>query len=201
MSSSILYLNNWQGNGPAALVNSGPAYAQARNLYTLSDIDLNQYAAVLLPSNSDQRFLVKQQVQLEAYLQQGGTMVINGHIAHPFLSCLTAFQPVAYRGVESFMLQRVAHHPIFKDVTTQDLTFRRGVAGFYSRGGNPAPAEAFVIHTIGAEQLPVDWILTLPEGGRVFVHSGNDLWMFGGSQDSTQHVIPQLFQWLRGETN
>ena len=42
------------------------------------------------------------------------------------------------------------------------------------KGGTPPPG-ATVIHTVGRERLPVDWLLHRPSGGRLFVHSGNTI--------------------------
>ena len=81
----------------------------------------------------------------------------------------------------------------------EHLTFRRGVAGFYARGGNPPPDGARVLNTLGPDALAVDWVLALPGGGRLLTHSGNDLWMYAGSADSAGRIVPQLFDWLWGD--
>ena len=63
----------------------------------------------------------------------------------------------------------------------------------------PARAGALVLNTLGPDAQAVDWILALPGGGRLLVHSGNDLWMYAGSADSAGRIVPQLCAWLNGD--
>lgn len=194
-----IYLNHWLGHGPEKLVGGHPPFAASLNLYELDEYALQADDVLLLPAHVDQRFLVTQQEKLVAFINAGGTIVINGHVAHPFLPWLTPFEPVVHPHVNNLQIQREQAHPIFEHVDVQDLTFRKGVAGFYARGGNPAPAGAVIIHTISEQCLPVDWVYTLPGGGRILMHSGNDLWTFNQNDDSTRYLLPQLKQWLQGE--
>ncbi|OZI29813.1 hypothetical protein CAL29_17040 [Bordetella genomosp. 10] len=196
MRKPIAYLNNWTGRGPAALTGGAAPVAQPVPLYELDALALPRYAALLVPSHSDQRYLAAQRGRLEAYLLAGGTMVVNGHVAHPFLRWLAPFEPGAAAGLEGLRIHRAQAHPVFEGVDANDLTFRRGVAGFYARGGNPPPAGARVLNTLGPRAQPVDWLLDLPGGGRLLVHSGNDLWMYAGGGDSAARLVPQLIEWI-----
>lgn len=157
--------------------------------------------ALLIPANADQRFLMTLQPQLEQWLLAGGTMVINGHVAYPFLRWLQPFEVQPCPGLAGLQVARAAPHPVFDGVDPAHLTYRRGVAGFYARGANPPPPGALVLNTLGPGQQPIDWLLALPGGGRLLVHSGNDLWMYANGQDSAARIVPQLFDWLAsGET-
>lgn len=151
---------------------------------------------LLLPANSDQRYLMTVREKLEAWLEQGGTLVFNGHVAYPFLRWLQPFVASPPAGLAGLQLQRTASHPIFDGVALDALMYRRGVAGFYARGGNPAPSDALILHVVGPMQLPVDWLLTLPGGGRLFVHAGNDLWMFKPEDPAAACPVLQLLDWL-----
>ncbi|MGO3741743.1 hypothetical protein [Kerstersia sp.] len=156
---------------------------------------------LLIPANADQRFLMTLQPQLEQWLLAGGTMVINGHVAYPFLRWLLPFEVQPCPGLAGLQVARAAPHPVFDGVDPAHLTYRRGVAGFYARGANPPPPGALVLNTLGPGQQPIDWLLVLPGGGRLLVHSGNDLWMYANGQDSAARIVPQLFDWLAsGET-
>ncbi|MCZ8437725.1 hypothetical protein [Achromobacter xylosoxidans] len=197
--NTIVYLNHWTGDGPAALTGGDAPPAVAEPLYALHRLELATVRALLVPANTDQRYLLSQQARLEAWLLAGGTMVFNGHVAYPFLRWLAPFVPGPARGIEGLRLHRAQAHPVFDGVDPEHLTFRRGVAGFYARGGNPPPSGASVLHTLGPDAVPVDWVLSLPGGGRLFTHSGNDMWMYAGSADSTRRIVPQLVDWLRGE--
>lgn len=199
MMTSIVYLNHWSGDGPAALTGGERPRAVAEPLYALDRLDLARVRALLVPANVDQRYLLGQQGRLEAYLLAGGAMVFNGHVAYPFLRWLRPFVPGAARGLDGLRVHRAAAHPVFEGVDPEHLTFRRGVAGFYARGGNPPPDGARVLNTLGPDALAVDWVLALPGGGRLLTHSGNDLWMYAGSADSAGRIVPQLFDWLWGD--
>lgn len=195
----IVYLHHWTGKGPVVMTEGETPRTHILPLYSLEQVCLDDYSSILIPAHVDQRYLLTQQQRLEAFVDGGGTIVMNGHVAYPFLRWLTPFEPVAYRGIDSLRIYPQTSHPVFEGVDYQDMMFRRGVAGFYARGANPVHPDAVVINTLGQDRLPVDWMLTLPQGGRLFVHSGNDIWMFHGSDDSTARIVPQLFAWLNRE--
>src|SRR6476469_9592432 len=60
--------------------------------------------------------------------------------------------------VDVYAVRRVEPHPIFDEVSEDDLTFSRGVAGFLARGHHPLPPGADVIIETddGAAVLYVD---------------------------------------------
>lgn len=91
--TSIVYLNHWSGNGPAALTGGERPRAVAEPLYGLARLDLARVRALLVPANVDQRYLLGQRDRLEAWLLAGGAMVFNGHVAYPFLRWLRPFAP------------------------------------------------------------------------------------------------------------
>lgn len=128
-------------------------------------------------------------------------MVINGHIAYPFLRWLQPFEVQTCPGLAGLQVARGERHPVFDGVDAEHLTYRRGVAGFYARGANPPPPDARVLNTLGPDSQPIDWLLSLPGGGRLLVHSGNDLWMYANGQDSAARIVPQLLAWLATGAN
>ncbi|AZV94812.1 hypothetical protein CBF45_14690 [Bordetella sp. J329] len=196
----VVYLNSRQGSGPEALTGGDAPQAANVYLYDLEvepDRQLADWNALLLPAHADQRFLATLRRPLERWLLAGGTMVINGHIGHPFLRWLQPFEVQSCPGLAGLQVHRHAMHPVFEGVEADHLTYRRGVAGFYARGANPPPPDARVINTLGPDHQPIDWLLQLPGGGRLLVHSGNDLWMYAHGQDSAARIVPQLFAWLK----
>jgi len=165
--------------------------------YEAERLDWQRYAAVLAPIHVDQRHLSEIAGKIEAYLEAGGTVLCNGHIVRPFLRELSPFVPLMRPKLSDLTIHRAAAHPLFDGVTSDALTRRKGVAGFYARGSNPAPDGALVLNTIGPDRLPVDWIATRPSGGRLFVHSGNDIWSFFGRDNAAGRAFAQrLFDWL-----
>lgn len=163
--------------------------------YRLHETDLSDYAALLLPAHLDQRYFGQITAQIETFLGQGGTLVFNGHVAWPMLPEFSPFVPLPHIDLEHLQVRRVAGHPVFDGVDMQDLTYRRGVAGFYARGHNPPPPGAVPVTGLGPELVPCDWVYERPSGGRIFMHAGNDLWMYAGSPCSAARIVPQLCQW------
>lgn len=175
---------------------TGPR-VQGLDIYAIAEVDLQNYAGLLIPAHADQRFLATLMPKLERFLQAGGTLVICGHIAYPFLPELTPFVPLTVRSFEHYQVWRVKEHPIFDRVDTADLTFRKSVAGFYGRGHNPPPPSAVMLHRLGSpDGAPVDYLYRRSGGGRVLVHSGNDLWMYVADDTSANRIAPQLLDWI-----
>ena len=90
--------------------------------------------------------------------------------------------------------------PIFSGVDPDTLNRRRGVAGFYARGSNPPPTEATVLTTLRQGEFPVDWLLGLGKG-RLFVHSGNDLWTTFHEPAENARLTGNLLRWATNEEN
>jgi hypothetical protein len=170
-----------------------------RDIYSLGELMLHDFHALLISMHCDQRFLAGHSGLIERFLQQGGTVVANGHLAYPFLAGIRGFHPIQDYRIDDLAIVRLVDHPIWHGVSEQELTFRRGVAGFYGRVWHEPPAGATVVHALGRRDRPVDFIYSVG-GGRVLFHGGNDLWQFG-SNDSTSRVLPQFFQWLFSEAD
>ena len=165
-----------------------------RDAYALPEINLCAFDALLISMHSDQRFLATRARQIEAYLTGGGTVVANGHFAYPFLPRMNGFRAIENSKIDDIRVLRLVDHPIWRGVAENDLTFRRGVAGFYGRVWHEAPQDAQVIHALGRADHPLDFIYPVGRG-RVLFHGGNDLWQFGGESG----LVPQLMRWISQE--
>lgn len=167
------------------------------DIYDLEYVALEHFAGLLISTHADQRFLQTMRGKLERFLQGGGTLVFCGHLAYPFLPELTPFVPLTVRSHEDYRVWRVSEHSIFAGVDTKDLTFRKGVAGFYGRGHNPPPPGARVLQCLSSpDGPPVDYVYYRAGGGRVLVHAGNDIWMYAGDDTSANRIAPQLLDWI-----
>ena len=168
--------------------------------YMLGEIDLGRYRALLLPSHLDQRYFGGISDAISRFLDGGGTLVFNGHVAWPMLPEFQPFVPLPKLSLENLRVHRLVDHPVFDGVDPEDLTFRRGVAGFYARGHNPPPEGAVALNGVGPERLPCDWLYERPAGGRILMHCGNELWMYAGATDTSAARIPQqLCRWATGQ--
>jgi len=164
-------------------------------LYDLEHTNLLGYRALLIGLHADQRYLATRRAQLEAFLAAGRVVVFCGHVAEPFLPELQPFQPIEGYTLDDLDVVREAEHPVWDGVAVEDLSRRRGVAGFYGRGANPPPAGATVIHTLGPNRAPVDFIHRPAAGGWLLVHAGADLWNYAPDATTAGRIAPQLIDW------
>jgi hypothetical protein len=167
--------------------------------YDLERTDLSRYCGLLIGLHSDQRYLASRRPQLEFFLRGGGTIVICGHVGHPFLAELSPFVPIANYRIDDLQVQREAEHPVWAGVDCEHLSRRRGVAGFYGRGANPPPPGALIINSLGPQRYPVDFECRPAVGGRLLVHAGADLWGYLDSGTSAERIVPQLFNWIASD--
>ena len=202
MSGRFLYLQNTPFDPPKFFDALPEHRFDVAPQYDLDRADLPSYDALLLTMHSDQRHLAEQGERLDAYLEEGGAIVFNGHVAYPFLPELTPYRPVEQKGLEGLLIHRMADHPLFAGVTGDHLSYQRGVAGFYSRGSNPPPPEALVLNGVGPHKAPVDWLVERPGGGKLLVHAGNDLFVFlvRADPDGLTH-IRRFFDFFAGGRN
>lgn len=169
---------------------------ESANIRHLRAQALRQRAVILIEAHIDQRALYDWRHELESHLQAGGTIVFNGHLAWPLFEEVGLFQVAQGRGMEDLIVERAADHPIFAGVSCDDLSFRRGVAGFYARGANPPPPGAQVLHRLKKDGSPIDWVWQRPQGGTLFMHSGNNMWMYHNDPTSAARLAPQLAEWM-----
>ena len=197
MPGRFLYLQNASGPGPVLLKTLKDHQVDIVQQYESERIDWAPYQVVMVSMFSDQVHLCEISDKIRAYLDQGGTLIINGHVARPFLPELCRYEPMEKRGLAELVIHRETAHPAFGDMSTARMYKRRGVAGFYGRGSNPPPDGAQVLHSVGPDHLPVDWIYERPEGGRIFVHSGVELWMFlVGDMGEPPNYLQGFFDWF-----
>ncbi len=71
-------------------------------------------------------------------------------------------------------MAELAPHPIFAGIEPDDLTFRRGVAGFFARGHHPPPPGAEVLVRLGGGE-PATYVDRVSTRGTIVVHATGDL--------------------------
>ncbi len=166
------------------------------SLRDLRDADFLGRRAILIEAHVDQRALLAHRAVLRTHLDAGGTLVFNGHLVYPVFDDLSTFRVAAGRGVNDLIIEREHAHPVFDGVSCDDLSFRRGVAGFYGRGANPPPPGAVVLHRLRQDGSPLDWVWQRPAGGQIFMHGGNTCWMYINDATSAARIAPQMLDWI-----
>ncbi len=162
----------------------------------LADLPTGAISALLVGMHVDQCLFAANRAWTRGFLAAGGTVIMNGLLAYPFLDGLARFQPLPRRSREALEVRIVEPvHPILRGVSAHDLSYRKGVAGFYGRGQVPPLPGARVISTLDHGTVPLDWEWPAPGGGRLLMHPGNDLWMYAGGPTSAARMAHQMLAW------
>jgi hypothetical protein len=165
--------------------------------YQLPKAGLNRFEVVIIPPMIDQEHLARHRALIRAYLDSGGVLIFGGQIHRDWLPGAGPFQAIDPPSLQAYRVTEIAEHPIFDGVDPDDLTFRRGVAGFFARGHHPVPdgAEVLVRLTGG---LPVTYIDRVSTAGTILLHANGELLGYRG-QDTAGRMPGQLIEWAVDE--
>lgn len=148
------------------------------DMYELPSADLEPYIALIITGNVDQELLYRERRKIRDFLDAGKVLVFSGHLLHPWLPGAGTFIPKEIRSSRDYAIKIATPHPIFEGVKEEDLTFRRGVAGFFARGHNPPPEGAEVLLELAGGE-PVVYVDRRSTKGVILAHSGYDLLAHG----------------------
>ncbi|TBL77294.1 phosphate starvation-inducible protein PhoH [Paenibacillus thalictri] len=166
--------------------------------YDLPNVDLSPYIAITVPNLIDQEFMYKHRDIIRNFLNEGKVLSFSGHLFREWIPGASNFLPRTIRTHHDYEVSVVTAHPIFEGVRTEDLTFNKGVAGFFARGHHPAPAGAEILLSLPGGE-PVVYIDRQSTKGTIFVHSGNDLFGYGNPAQTSWKIGHQLVAWIREE--
>lgn len=170
--------------------------------YALRDLEWRHYAGLIVPMHTDQRWFAELTNRIEAFLSGGGAIAFNGHVAYPFLPELRPFVPMSHPRPEDLIVETRCSHPVFAGFDPASMNSRRGVSGFWGRGHNPPPEGAVVLQSLRRGTIPIDWFYERGDrGGRLLVHSGNDLWTNFEAREDNLRIARQLVDWLCGNAD
>lgn len=164
--------------------------------YDLPDADLSAYAGLVVSSQADQDFLYRHRDRVRSFLDGGGVVAFSGHLSRRWLPGAGRFEPKDVDTAADYAVVEAEPHPVFEGVATDDLTYQRGVAGFFARGHNPPPDGAAVVLRL-ADGEPIVYVDGTTTDGTVFAHSGNDLITLGRRDSTAARVPGQLVSWMR----
>ncbi|MGH4018549.1 MAG: hypothetical protein ACRDT0_04750 [Pseudonocardiaceae bacterium] len=177
-----------------------PARTQRLDLYAVGVTDLTRYAALIVPPTADQEHLARHRDAIRDYLDAGGVVVFGGHLHRDWLPGAAPFVPLSPPSLRSYRVAEIAPHPIFDGVDPGDLTYRRGVAGFFARGHHPVANGAEVLVRLAGGQAAT-YVDRISTGGTILVQASCDLLGYTGSAGGTAQRIPdQLLAWLRAQS-
>ncbi len=168
--------------------------------YDLADVDLAAYAGLVVPAMIDQEHMGRRRAVIDDYLEAGGVVVFGGHLHRHWLAGASAFVPLAAPSRARYEVVVVADHPVFRGVDAADLTYRRGVAGFFARGHHPPPEGAEILTRLAGGQ-PATYVDAVSTPGTILVQTSCDLLGYAGGPETTAARIPgQLLDWIVAES-
>lgn len=167
--------------------------------YDLGTLDLERVGVLLIAGMVDQEHLWRRRDVVASFLGRGRVVVFCGQLFRRWLPGCEPFMPAPIRGFGDYVVKLATDeggepHPVFAGVAPDDLTFRRGVAGFFARGHHPPPPGARILATLAGGQ-PITWVDQDSTAGTVFVHAGADLLGYGADDTSAARMVPQLLDW------
>lgn len=172
----------------------------AHDIYDVPSLELETYGGLIVSSGCDQEFLLLHRDRVRAFLDSGKVLAFSGHLFRPWLPGAGMFQPKTIRSHHDCAVSLVAKHPVFEGVRAEDLTFRKGVAGFFARGHHEPPAGAEIIATLPGGE-PIVYVDRVSTRGVILVHAGNDL-LASVDRDSTAgRIAGQLLRWMLAEAD
>ncbi|MGH3811290.1 MAG: hypothetical protein ACRDUV_02385, partial [Pseudonocardiaceae bacterium] len=168
--------------------------------YALAETDLSAYAGLIVSAMADQEHLARHRDVIRDYLDAGGVVVFGGHLHRDWLPGAAPFVPLAPPSLRGYRVAEIAEHPVFDGVEADDLTFRRGVAGFFARGHHPVPDGAEVLVRLAGGE-PATYVDRVTTGGTILVQASCDLLGYAASAGDTAQRIPeQLLDWVRAQS-
>lgn len=165
------------------------------DVYDLPIADLSPCAGLIIGGAVDQEYLFVHRQVIRKFLDDGKVIAFSGHLFRDWLPGCGRFVPKRIRSVADFAVHLVGSHPVFDGVDQDDLTFRRGVAGFFARGHHPPPESAEILAHLGDDE-PIVYVDRKTTKGVILAHSGNDLIGFSDG-GSAGRIVPQLLAWMR----
>ncbi|WP_040952250.1 hypothetical protein [Gorillibacterium massiliense] len=167
--------------------------------YDLIDYDLCEtgHKFLIVDEFIDQELMLEEQEHIEAFLNQGHILVFCGHLFRPWIPGASLFVPKTIHHHLDYTVT-VLDHPIFEGVLSDDITYNKGVAGFFARGHHPLPAGAEVLLRLPGDE-PVTYIDRLSSQGTIIVHSGRNLLGYRHSTNSAGRIGDQFKRFLYDE--
>ncbi len=166
--------------------------------YDFAQKDLNEIDVLIIPNFIDQEFLYTQREKIAGFLAQKKIVVYCGHLFREWLPGCGPFMPQHIRNYKDYEVFPTAQSTIFEGVTTADMTFKKGVAGFFARGYHHVPANAEILLTF-ANDKPVTYVDRSSTNGTILVHAGRDLLGYADENKTTDRILPQFLAWLESE--
>lgn len=196
-----------------AFIDSGNAFGNNTNVfpdeniiikevpqYDIGIFDFNEFDIIIVPNFADQENLYMHKNVISNFLETGKIVVFFGHLFRPWLPGAPLFMPEKIKHFSDYNLYPQNGSLIFKGVLTEDMTFKKGVAGFFARGHYHAD-EKCEVHLIFESGHICSYADRHSAKGTVFVHAGRSLLGYHSEGKTTDLLRRQFIDWLQKETS
>lgn len=170
------------------------------DIYSLGEADLSLYKCLVVTGFSDQDFLYDKRHMIRNFLDDRKVVVFCGNLVTGWLPGGKPFVAKDIKRFSDYRIRKVIDHPIFQGVEEEDMTLKKGVAGFFARGHHPVPEGGEVLLTLN-EGEPITYIDRNSTNGTILAHVGFDLfgYMQTDEKKSTDRISMQLRNWVLEE--
>ena len=167
--------------------------------YEFAEMDLTPFKCIVVHDFADQIYLERHKAKIEAFLNDHNIVIFGGHLVREWLPGCAIFTPQQVNSFKDYEVSVVNEHPIFEGVAMDELTFNKGVAGFFARGAHiPVPAGAQILLTLPGD-MPITYIDRHTTKGTILAHAGRDLFGQRMQKKSSDRISEQLLQWIHDE--
>lgn len=189
-------------DGRAMSADNRPSdYISVIDQYDFHHVDLSPYNVLLITDFIDQEYLYVHREKIAAFLNAGHIVISCAHIFRPWLPGIALFMPKAIRHFNDYAVITEPSSAIFGDVKQEDLTVRRGVAGFFARGVHPVHRDDVDVHIRFTDGTPITYVDRTSTNGTIFVHTSRDIFTYVTGDNTSKLVAPRMYEWLQRELN
>ncbi|OMF37588.1 phosphate starvation-inducible protein PhoH [Paenibacillus sp. FSL H8-0548] len=168
------------------------------DMYDFPQANLDSKIALIIQGSVDQELMLKNKEKIRKFADSGKVIVFGGHLFLPWLPGASFFVPKEVRSHKDYDISIINSHPIFEGVDTYDMTYNKGVAGFFARGHHPIPEGAEVLLTL-PDHEPIVYIDRVSTDGTLLVSSGNALLNYQDPNRTTGQITSRLVEWIHNE--
>ncbi len=145
----------------------------------------------------DQELMLKHKEKLQQFLDAGNILFFAGHLFRLWIPGAGCFIPKPISSYKDYKVEMIGH-PVFDGVRSEDITYNKGVAGFFCRGHHPLPEGAEVMLEL-AGGIPITYTDRNSSKGVIVLHAGRNLLSKGKPDNTSARIRPQLLAWLYKE--
>lgn len=167
--------------------------------YEIATADLSGFNVMVVTDFIDQEHLYEHKQVIENFLNEGKIIIANTHIFRPWLPGAGLFMPQEIKSHADYVMEPAAEGTFYEGVDMMELTYRKGVSGFYARGSHPVVNKESEIVLQFTDGTPIVFIDRTATKGTVVAASCRDFLTYATGENSTQLIAPQFLGWLDQE--